>query len=351
MFNLIFDVFSAYIQLMYLVAGTVCSGIGLLVVGYAAYVRVHEHVYSAEVTGVRKDDSNQAMFWPVIAYVDEKGQRHEGLANSGSSLIGGRTPGSKLMILANPASPASPMLVRDWWFLFAIGAIVAAVGYPFIHFGIKNLHFNWTTLAVAVAISVYLAIRIFNFVHPLLDARKSNCWKFAQLAHMLDMQQRRGELPLASDAEIATTKAQQSKWLASALPFLAVAGFALLIGGGIWLERQVSFLSAAVASEGRVVRNDEIESNGSSPSYHAVVLFTDRIGRRIEFRDPVGSSPALYSTGDRVRVFYLPNEPGRSMIDRGVWNWLIAVLAALCGAILLGLSARAYRLRRSSQAP
>ncbi len=174
MFHLIFDAVLAYMQLMYLVAGSACSGIGLLVVGYAAYLHVHEHVYAAEVVGVRKEDGSQAMFWPVIAYVDEKGQRHEGLANSGSSLIGGRTPGSKTMILADPASPASPMLMRDWWFLVAAGTVVSVVGYPFIHFGLKNLHFNWTTLFVAVAISVCLAIRIFRFVHPLLDARKSN---------------------------------------------------------------------------------------------------------------------------------------------------------------------------------
>src|SRR5512146_794912 len=112
MFNLIFEAISAYTQLLYVVGGAVCSGIGLLILGFAAYLRVHEHVYAAEVIGVREERASQAMFWPVLAYVDEKGERHEGLANSGSSLIGGRTPGTKTMVLADPASPQAPMLVR-----------------------------------------------------------------------------------------------------------------------------------------------------------------------------------------------------------------------------------------------
>lgn len=346
MFNLTFEALSAYMQLMYLVAGSICSGIGLLILGYAAYVRLHEHVYAAEVVGVRKDDAKQTMYWPVIAYVDEKGQRHEALANSGSSLIGDKTPGAKTTILADPSSPASPMRVSDWWLLIAIGAVVAAMGYPFIHIGLKNLHFNLLSLAVAAAISVHLAVRIFRWVHPFLDARKSGGWKSAQLSYMRDKQQKREELPLASAAEIATTKAQQTKWLASTFPLLALAGLALLFGGAVWLERDVTFLSQAVASEGSVIGNDVSESGGSSSSYHAVVLFTDRIGRRVEFRDAVGTSPPWYATGDKVKVFYLPSDPGRSIIDRGIWNWLVALLTALCGASLLGLSVHAYRLRR-----
>src|SRR5258706_5889627 len=142
MFHLIFDAVLAYMQLMYLVAGSACSGIGLLVVGYAAYLHVHEHVYAAEVVGVRKEDGSQAMFWPVIAYVDEKGRRHEGLANSGSSLIGGRTPGSKTMILADPASPASPMLMRDLWFLVTARTGVFGSGYPLIPVRVQSLSFH-----------------------------------------------------------------------------------------------------------------------------------------------------------------------------------------------------------------
>jgi hypothetical protein len=241
--------------------------------------------------------------------------------------------------------------MRDWWFLSVIGVIVSAVGYPFIHIGLKNLRFDWTTLAVAATICVYLSVRIFRFVHPILDARRSGGWQNAQISFMRDKQQKREELPLASNAEIATTKTQQTKWLASAFPLLALAGLALLIGGAVWLERDVAFLSQAVASEGRVVRNDVSESGGSSSSYHAVVLFTDRIGRRVEFRDAVGTSPPWYATGDTVKVFYLPANPGRSIIDRGVWNWLAALLTSLCGAMLAGLSVQAYRLRRTPATP
>jgi len=47
--------FFAYMQIMYVLVGGVVLGIGLLVVGYAAYQRLHERGYVAKIVAVRKD--------------------------------------------------------------------------------------------------------------------------------------------------------------------------------------------------------------------------------------------------------------------------------------------------------
>ncbi len=350
MFTLIFGLFSTYMQLMYLVAGATCSGIGLLILAYAVYVRLRERSYRGEIVADRKEGSGQAMYWPVVAYSDEHGQRHEAVANSRSSLLSGQVPGTRVTLFADPAKPDSPMLARDWWLLSAAGAIVLAVGYPFIHLGLKGLHFNWTTALVAAGISVYLAARIFRFVHPLLDARKS--WKLnaAPYVSLRDKQEQRQNLPIVTDNEIAAAKLAHAKWISSARPVAMVLGLALFAGGGFWFAHQISFLHAAVTTLGEVVRNDTTQDNGSY-SYHAVVLFTDRDGRRILYRDPVGTSPPWYGEGDRVKVLYLAREPSRIMLDRGVWNWLVSVLVASAGALLFAAGLYGYAARRGTEAP
>ena len=317
MFRLIFELLSTYMQLLYLVGGATCWGFALLLLGYSAYVRVRERVYQGEVAAVRKDGSND--YWPVLAYVDEKGVRHEALANSGSSQIGGRAPGTKVRLLADPAKPDAPMMVRDWWVLLVIGLFPLGVGYPFIHMGLRDLHFNWTTVFVGAAMSAWVAVKIFRFAHPLLDARKSGLAVAAQRAFMQARQQNRENLPLVSADDVAAAEAKQKSQMASARPYITAIGLALLVGGGFWLAHQVTFLSDAISAPGVVVRNDVTEGSGSSSdSYHAVVQFSGEDGRKVLYRDSIGTSPPWYQAGDNVRVLYLPNEPSRIMMDRGV---------------------------------
>lgn len=347
MFRLIFELLSTYMQLLYLVGGATCWGFALLLLGYAAYVRVRERTYDGEVAAVRKDGGND--FWPVLAYVDEKGVRHEALANSGSSQIGGRAPGTKVRLLADPAKPDAPMMVRDWWVLLVIGLFPLGIGYPFIHMGLRDLHFNWTTVFVGAAMSAWIAVKIFRFAHPLLDARKSGVAMAAQRAFMQAKQQNCENLPLVSAGDVAAAEAKQKSQIASARPYIMAIGLALLVGGGFWLAHQVSFLSDAVSAPGVVVRNDVSEGSGSSSdSYHAVVKFTGEDGRTVLYSDSVGTSPPWYRAGENVRVLYLPNEPSRIMLDRGVWNWLVQLVMVALGALLFGAGTRYYLRARSA---
>ena len=85
MFETIFNLFSAWNALLYLLAGGTVLGLGLLVVGYAAYVRFAERCYQGQIVGVRSDAPGKRIYWPLIAYTDDAGTRHEVLADSGSS--------------------------------------------------------------------------------------------------------------------------------------------------------------------------------------------------------------------------------------------------------------------------
>jgi hypothetical protein len=123
-------------------------------------------------------------------------------------------------------------------------------------------------------------------------------------------------------------------------------GAAMLIAGCFWYQSTMTFVASALTAEGVVLRNEESDSSDSAPSYHAVVAFTDQSGRRITYRDSIGSSPPMYSTGDKVRVLYAPADSSSAMIDRGMWDWLVPLLIGGAGALMLGLSGWSFISRR-----
>ena len=169
-FDSIFELAFAYMQVMYLLAGSATSGAGLLLIGYAIYRRLKEHPLSGEVVAVRKDGADNGTYWPVVAYADAQGVRHEVMANSGSSDIGGRAPGTKVELLD---SPIGPMLMRDWWSLMAIGLFLCAVGTPFLWVGLRHFRFNWATLVIVTGVVASGGYRLLRFVHRLVEERKS----------------------------------------------------------------------------------------------------------------------------------------------------------------------------------
>ena len=52
-----------------------------------------------------------------------------------------------------------------------------------------------------------------------------------------------------------------------------------------------------------------------------------------------------------MRVLYLPNEPSRIMMDRGVWNWLVQLAMVALGALLFSAGAVHYLRERNTPVP
>ena len=130
-------------------------------------------------------------------------------------------------------------------------------------------------------------------------------------------------------------------WLVSIVP---VAAFVGLVEYG---DRQrAGFVREAEGrADGTIVRL--VEKRGKHIRYFPVVEFTDRDGRRVEFRSdyPDGFPPSLYKVGQRVPVVYVPAAPSRAEIDQpglrernatpfrtagGIW---VGVMTLLCGGV------------------
>jgi len=84
------------------------------------------------------------------------------------------------------------------------------------------------------------------------------------------------------------------------------------------------------------------------------VAYTDGHGRKVAFRDSVGTNPPMYRAGQGVTVLYAPGEEAWAVVDRGLWNWLPSVILYLLGGAvfaggLAGLRSRGVEVPLAAQ--
>ena len=84
------------------------------------------------------------------------------------------------------------------------------------------------------------------------------------------------------------------------------------------------------------------------------MAYTDGHGRKVAFRDSVGTNPPMYRAGQGVTVLYAPGEEAWAVVDRGLWNWLPSVILYLLGGAvfaggLAGLRSRGAEVPLAAQ--
>lgn len=142
----------------------------------------------------------------------------------------------------------------------------------------------------------------------------------------------------------------------------------ILIGLGAWrYQSTLSFIDTASVTEGEVIDLVRKESTSSSTnssgrtrssSFAPLFRFQTASGQAIEVISGLSSNPPSHRPGDRVRIFYDPNDPYNARIDSFMDLHFMAVLLAgmgtvffLLGGGILGFgflrSRRAARLKRS----
>jgi hypothetical protein len=339
----LFGIFEAWNALAALFAGTLCAGIGLAIAVYLARVRLYGRVYAAEIVAVRAQaEQKQKMYWPVVAF-DAAGVRREIAANSGSNSLLANAPGTKLTVIADPATPDSVLLARDWWVLCVVAVFCAGCGAPFIAMGLEHLRFNMRTVMVALVGFGVIASMAVPIVRPFFDGSGDMLAKARQAFRA--KQAGRRELATMSEREIAEALATQRRQARIAAPLIVLVGAVSLGGGVYWYQNDSAFIASAVSAQGTVLRND-VDTGGETPMYHAVVEFTDAGGNVVTHRDTTGHSDPSFEPGEKVTVLYAPTDSNRAMIDRGRWNLLWPMLVVAAGLLLIAAGVRTHTLAR-----
>lgn len=123
----------------------------------------------------------------------------------------------------------------------------------------------------------------------------------------------------------------------------AVIGIGLLIGGGFWIFRGISFADSAVEVTAKIV-DIETYKNYKGERHHRV--YVDYSLNGVTYTDmPLGEYSSDMYIGKEIVLFCNPDNPSQTMSNLGIYLGggillLIGLVFALVGLIPLILSAR-----------
>ena len=117
---------------------------------------------------------------------------------------------------------------------------------------------------------------------------------------------------------------------------------ALLCGIALLLYQHTSaFIASASRTQGEVLRLLHVESSksNSSGTWKPLVRFKAPSGEIIEFAPSSSSSPPAYKVGEKVDVFFDPNDPQDAMLDGFFSLWGGALITGGLGLVFLLVTA------------
>jgi Protein of unknown function (DUF3592) len=349
MFDLVFSAFSALNQVAVFAGALCCWGLGALLVGNAIYWRLHALRVQGEVIGVRR---NGNCLTSVYRYASPAGQTFEATSLEGSSSVRGRETGRLVPLWVMPDKPNEAQEAGNHLFTI-LGAALLGMGAVLFWFGATAWRTGPMTWIVGGVFLVHLLRKLRSIIAPRDKTLPPSGWralpallKAARTADAAPMQRMED---LAALPEYRDRQVKQQLQLARLAPFLLLAGVGLLAFGVHESRALLRLEASGIRTSGSVTGLSSSRSSDGGTTYQPLVSYQDRDGRTVVFRDSTGTNPPLYHVGERVGVLYLPGEPSRAIIDRGVWNWLPAAILYGLGAALLAAGLAAWRGRQSGE--
>jgi hypothetical protein len=121
------------------------------------------------------------------------------------------------------------------------------------------------------------------------------------------------------------------------------------IGGGL-SYRQYAFEQKGIQAQGEVTGHTMGSCDDDGCSYKSVVSFKTQEGKSVSFSSFYSSSPPAYDAGEKVTVFYTPENPEDAII-KGEGKVFRIVFMSVGGVIILfGLSIFTSNLKKNFSA-
>jgi hypothetical protein len=114
------------------------------------------------------------------------------------------------------------------------------------------------------------------------------------------------------------------KWFS--LIFLGV-GIILLAIGAFFMLKEQSFLVRAVSTSGTVTTFAYTSRGSSCP----IIAFTTQSGEQAHYRSYVCSNPPAYQAGQKVQIYYDPNDPSDAQMAGGWGQYTVTIILVLIG--------------------
>ena len=118
----------------------------------------------------------------------------------------------------------------------------------------------------------------------------------------------------------------------------AIIGIGMVIAAIVLATNEQKFISTATKVPGTVTSFVTDTDSKGKISYKPVVDFTTTDGRQFTYTSGISSSPAAYSVGETVDIYYDPANPQNVVIggQTGLIYLIIGGMGALCALTSVG---------------
>jgi hypothetical protein len=284
-----------------------------------------------------KDYKNE-MYYPVYEFTMPDGQTSQFIDSTGSNMLSSNRIGKTVTVKVRDNDPDTAKKPGKIGAMF--GLIMLVPGVLFTYLAFTTFEFTMMTPIVAVGGIGWMAFKAHNsgFIKPREMWENRDQFKL-RMNKKKEKKQAKGRLLTVE--EIIERLEAYDKSMMVGLPIGGLIAIAMM-AGGVYLWNDMADKAAnGLRAEGQIVRIESVSSD-EGYSYYGVAAFKTEYGERIEFRDNVGSSSALFKRGDSVDILYDPEKPHKAIIDRGLWNWAPGVGLVLLGLLALWSTARTF---------
>jgi hypothetical protein len=334
-------------EVVFLLAGLVLVSIGCAIVWSELNARRNTEPMTGRVVGFSTSHRSKPAspsFHSVARYKGTDGRTYYIEGSIGSS-VPLHSVGDQVTILVKKTDPLSATFKSS--LSFVIGGMLAGMGFVSILVFRFTFHVSVYSIAMAVFVSAGVAIKIKGAWRKqsfsLAEWREYKNQIFGPKVFTEDSND---QIAWADPPGVAIALQNYRKSQRFAVPLLFVIGIVTLLLGYHTHVKTNTFMSKADPASGSVVRLDEKEPTSDGTTYSAVVEFRDEEGLAHTFVDSFSSSPPSYSRGDTVHVLYDRWNPSDARIDRGAWNYGLAIGLYSGGALFLFLGALSVKKRR-----
>lgn len=342
MWNAVFDSYAAFAQIGWIVSGLFLWVIAVALMGGVIYAQRRYISCDGEIVAVRTAShdpviitgNNSPVFYPVVAYTNQDGERVEAETNGGSSNLSNKIPGKTVRLYVRYDDPHIAQ-ISDWSMQIWALAFFLMGGVP-VFIGITQYPFNIYTVLVFIAFCLWGGYKFSRLIIPRAERGTVTEFRQRKARELLD---KRFKMRRVEKEEVLEILAQLDRRFIKGSPvtLLAIVGVLCL---GIYMSYdRTRFMEQGIAVEGKVVDMERSHS-ADATVYYPVIEYTTKDGDIIRARGRTGSSHPPYRSGDRIKIRYLAEAPDKIMEGEGLLPWALSI-----GFLTLGLGGLVMTVR------
>lgn len=337
----------AFTQIGWIIGGLFLWLIALALIGGVFYANRHYISCSGEIVALRTAShdpivitaNNNPVFYPIVAYINQDGERVEAETNGGSSNLPNYIPGKPVSLRVRYDDPHIAQIsdgsMQIWaFFFFLMGAVPIAIG-------ITQYPFNIYSVLVFGAFCLWGAFKFSLSIIPRNERGTVAEFRQRKAKELLDQ---RFKMRRVEKAEVLDILAQLDHRFIRGAPvtFLVIAGV-LCLGLYMTYDR-ARFMEQGIPAMGKIV-DMERKYNAGDAVYYPVIEYTTKEGAVVRTRGRTGTTHAPYRSGDRIKIRYLAKAPDKIMEGEGVLPWGLSL-----SFLILGLGGLAMTIRSLGKA-